>query len=145
MCQVSWTGEETERNPQNGAADTGLEIDVADFKTHAIAGCAAGIGTYLLGCWFFQRQVRLKEVLLSGLGAFGTGCLPDAFEPAEHPNHRSFFHSLTAGGVVAFLDWQSVDFDNLSDGEKLAIWVLSAGYLSHLLLDAVTPKALPLM
>lgn len=118
---------------------------MADFRTHAMAGCAAGIGAYLLGCWFLQRQVRLGEVLFSGLGGFATSCLPDGVEPALHPNHRSFFDSLTVGGAVAYMDWQSIDFVRLSDGEKLAIWVLSAGYLSHLLLDAVTPRALPLI
>ena len=118
---------------------------MADFRTHAVAGCAAGVAAYLLGSWFLRRQVRLGEILLSGLGGFATGCLPDGVEPALHPNHRSFFHSLTAGSAVAYVDWRAFDFENISDEAKLVIWVLSAGYISHLLLDAVTPKALPLI
>ena len=116
---------------------------MADFKTHALVGCVAGVGAYLLGSWFLQRQISLGGLALSGLGGLSTGCLPDVFEPALNPNHRSFFHSLTAGGAVGYLDWRAIEFDQLSDDARLTILVLSAGYISHLILDAATPKSLP--
>jgi len=116
---------------------------MADFKTHAAVGAAVGVGAYLIGSWFLQRQVTVGGIVLSGLAGVTAGCLPDVIEPSLHPNHRGFFHSLTAGGILSYADYQATSDDHLSGDAKLTILVLSAGYISHLLLDAATPKSLP--
>jgi len=118
---------------------------MASFTTHAVAGAVAGASVYLIGCWFFDKQVTLGGVVLSGLGGLASGCLPDLVEPATHPNHRGSFHSATAGGILGYFDCKAMTYPKLSDDEKLAILVLSAGYFSHLILDALTPKSLPIV
>ncbi len=118
---------------------------MANLKTHAVAGAVAGASVYLMGCWFLNKQVTLGGVVLSGLGGLASGCLPDLIEPASHPNHRGRFHSATAGGILGYFDYKAMTYDKLGDDERLAILVLSAGYFSHLILDALTPGSLPVV
>ena len=55
--------------------------------------------------------------------------LPDILEPALHPNHRQFFHSITT----------------LYEGVLHGLIVLGGvAYISHLLADGSTPKGHPL-
>lgn len=76
------------------------------------------------------------------------GKLPDLIEPAVHPHHRQFFHSVVvAAGLVAGMrklyQWAPDD-----DFEKLVrafLLVGGAAYLSHLALDALTSRSLPLV
>lgn len=73
--------------------------------------------------------------------------LPDLLEPAIHPNHRAFFHSVVAGGLIAagvHRAWYwtpETDLDRLLRGITLLV---GSAYLCHLLLDALTAKSLPL-
>ncbi|HYM00392.1 MAG TPA: metal-dependent hydrolase [Blastocatellia bacterium] len=116
---------------------------MADYKTHATVSAAVGVSAYLVDRWLLRRPITLGGIALSGLGGFTAGCIPDIIEPALHPNHRGFFHSVTAAGIVGYLGYRATDFDDLSDEVRLTIRVLSAGYGSHLILDAATPKSLP--
>jgi inner membrane protein len=77
------------------------------------------------------------------------GKLPDMIEPAlGNPNHRQFFHSIAALGFLAtgmhkVHHWEPQDdFDKVLRGILL---VGGAAYLSHLLLDALTSRSLPLV
>lgn len=71
--------------------------------------------------------------------------LVEFLEPALHPNHRKFFHSLTILGALGYGDYKVMSNPSLTDEDKLAILVSSAGYASHLAIDATTPKFLPLI
>lgn len=82
-----------------------------------------------------------------GLAALLTK-LPDILEPAVHPNHRQFFHSvafaaLVAGGWKALYDWQPQSDDGRF-WRKVAM-IGAGAYLCHLALDALTPRSLPLI
>lgn len=83
----------------------------------------------------------------AGLAAVATR-LPDVLEPALHPNHRQFFHSVAFAALIAagwrkLYEWQPQD-----DGERLlrtGLMVCAGAYLCHLALDAMTAKSLPLL
>jgi membrane-bound metal-dependent hydrolase YbcI (DUF457 family) len=77
------------------------------------------------------------------------GLAPDLLEPAIHPNHRAFFHSVgvaLALGYAGKKTWDGVKKDG-SPIEPLTILVLAlaSGYGSHLTADFLTPKSLPLL
>jgi inner membrane protein len=86
--------------------------------------------------------------ITGGLAASCFTCLPDCIEPAIHPNHRQFFHSIAfavalGAGLVKLHGWKP----ETSQGEllrKLGM-VAIGGYLIHLALDATTAKSLPLV
>lgn len=131
---------------------------MADSKTHFYGG-AAVVGAVDLvwqlerirnspnppiGFWDTLNRINFLELLaLAGLG--GTvGLLADCAEPATSPNHRAFFHGLTFGGCVAYAAFGK-HTKNLSDEDRLACAMTALAYLSHLALDATTPKGLPLL
>lgn len=84
----------------------------------------------------------------SGAAAAVLTNLPDWLEPAMHPNHRQFFHSVAFAGVLGvglakLHAWEPES----PEGEfwrKLGMLAISA-YLIHLALDATTRKSLPLL
>ncbi|MCO5120018.1 MAG: metal-dependent hydrolase [Burkholderiaceae bacterium] len=74
--------------------------------------------------------------------------LPDWLEPAVHPNHRSFFHSVTFATLVAYAMYRAYKWETQEPWERVARIVLLTGgaaYLAHLARDAFTPKSLPLI
>lgn len=76
------------------------------------------------------------------------GTLPDVFEPAFHPNHRQFFHSLAFAGIVGYGCYRLYQWKPENDTEKLMRFLLltvSAAYLTHLAMDAFSTKGLPLV
>jgi len=82
------------------------------------------------------------------IGAF-LGRLPDMIEPSlRNPNHRQFFHSMIAlsllgTGMHKLYHWYPQDsIERLLRGLLL---LGGAAYLSHLALDALTSKSLPLL
>jgi inner membrane protein len=83
----------------------------------------------------------------AGLGA-GFGTLPDILEPAFHPNHRQFFHSVAFGmlvGLGLYKTYQWAPDSTLGEVFRAVALVGGTAYLVHLLMDATTTKSLPLM
>ncbi|HSH28996.1 MAG TPA: metal-dependent hydrolase [Thiohalobacter sp.] len=82
------------------------------------------------------------------IGAF-LGKLPDMIEPAlGNPNHRQFFHSVVVLGLLAAGMRKVYHLDPQNEVEKILRGVLligGAAYLSHLALDALTSRSLPLV
>jgi len=80
------------------------------------------------------------------VGAF-LGRLPDMIEPAlGNPNHRQFFHSVAALGLLAAGMRKVYHWEPQDEVEKILRGVLLVGgaaYLSHLALDALTSRSLP--
>jgi len=69
-------------------------------------------------------------------------------EPASHPNHRQLFHSLAFAGVLGVAAHKLYTWEPDSPFDEATRFVLLVGvgaYLIHLLLDAGTPKSLPLI
>jgi len=76
------------------------------------------------------------------------GTLPDVLEPALHPNHRQFFHSLVAAGLVGFTWYRLYRWEPSTPAEKLVRLLLlaaSGAFLTHLVMDVSSPKGLPLL
>ena len=74
--------------------------------------------------------------------------LPDMIEPALNPNHRKFFHSFTFGTGVSYAMYKVYKWEPNDSVEKVLrgiLLILGGAYLSHLILDASTPKSLPLI
>lgn len=103
------------------------------------------------GCAVVQhREGRPVDGTSVAMGA-AAACLPslpDWFEPALHPNHRKFFHSLVvvAGltyGMHRLYKWETQD--ELQRLIRVVGLVAGAAYLAHLARDAFTAKSLPLV
>jgi len=118
---------------------------MANEKTHAIVGGLAGLGMSL--CDKSKGLDRSNPLLAAAVGtAFGK--LPDILEPALHPHHRQFCHSfvmlLSIGyGMKRAYEWEPKD--NIDKFLRCIALCAGAGYISHLVLDASTPRSLPLI
>jgi inner membrane protein len=122
-------------------------------SAHVLIGVGVGIvASGALG-WMDRRSngelVKLPALLgrvslgaaIGGLAAM----LPDILEPATHPGHRQFFHSIVLLGAIILGSYalgQRFDMSALLKGFMLAAVV---GYGSHLIADGLTPSGLPLL
>jgi hypothetical protein len=94
-----------------------------------------------------KKKQTAKPIIGGGLGAL-CGTLPDLVEPALHPNHRQFFHSLLFAGVIAYGGYKLYKWRSDEEWQK---WLRFGGmvaigaYLIHLMMDGTTPKSLPLV
>ncbi len=95
-----------------------------------------------------DQQHKTEKPLIGAILAAGLTKLPDMLEPATHPNHRQFFHSVAFAGMLGIVThkvycWQP---DNPPDETvRFLLLVCASAYFIHLLLDAGTPKSLPLI
>lgn len=74
--------------------------------------------------------------------------LPDILEPAHHPNHRQFFHSMTFAGCIGYGMYKAYEWQPKNELKKFLRRLLLIGgsaYLVHLIMDGCTPKGLPLI
>jgi hypothetical protein len=111
------------------------------------AGAALTIG----GISAYLEQQKGKNTLTPWMHAILAACfgtLPDVFEPAFHPNHRQFFHSLTfavllGSGLYRLQRWE-VDDEVWKFLKSLGL-VAGGAYLVHLIMDSTTAKSLPII
>lgn len=111
--------------------------------THTVVGSLSGLAIAL----------HDKEKAIDPVSAICTSALfaklPDILEPSlNNPHHRQFFHSVivlsTIGlGVKKIYEWKPKD--NRSKFWRALALCAGVGYISHLLLDGVTPRSLPLI
>jgi len=115
---------------------------MASGRTHVVVGCGVGLGIY--GVYKYQKKeewIFWGAVGAASLSMF-IALLPDIMESAAHnPNHRQLFHSA-AVLLTAFLAYNKIGRDEF---EKLLVNIGLGGYVSHLLLDALTPRSLPII
>lgn len=86
--------------------------------------------------------------LAMGVAAALMPSLPDLLEPALHPNHRKFFHSVTFVLLIAQGMRHAYKWETQNEWERIARALMLAGgaaYLAHLARDAFTSKSLPLI
>lgn len=120
---------------------------MANGKAHSIAGTVAGLAVPLLDKGTIKDN---PELLVAGpvVGNFFSK-LPDIIEPAfKNPNHRQFFHSIAVLAAVGYGVKKAYEWQPEDKFEKVIRSILlcaGAGYLSHLALDAITPRSLPLV
>lgn len=115
-------------------------------STHKIAGTIAGITVSAMDNG--DSPSYTKNIVTAGVVGAIAGKLPDILEPAAHPNHRKFFHSvvffaLLAKGMHWLYKWQPEE--EWQKALRHVGLIASAGYASHLLLDGITPKSLPII
>jgi membrane-bound metal-dependent hydrolase YbcI (DUF457 family) len=131
---------------------------MANFKKHVLVGAAVAGSANLI--YQLARLYTSRERPMTFLGALGQvkwdrvavfaaagaaiAALPDLLEPAYHPNHRGLFHSVCFGGALAYGAFGKHS-EGWGEGDRHAVRVGVLAYLSHLYLDAGTPKSLPLL
>lgn len=110
-------------------------------------GAAAALATAHL---YYESKEETPTAAPFASAAFGyaAGTLPDILEPATSPNHRQFFHSIAVVGMLGWGLWRLWEWQPEDDAQKLLKWLgLCAGgaYLVHLVMDATTPRGLPVV
>jgi len=93
----------------------------------------------------YEKPLKIEHVLLSGLCGIIGAALPDILEPATNPHHRSLFHSFATGTVNGFGFNATNKSTTLAEPMKVALRALIISYLSHLILDATTPRSIPFL
>jgi membrane-bound metal-dependent hydrolase YbcI (DUF457 family) len=114
-------------------------------KTHLLVGAGLGFAGYLIYCRVSNRQFTLGEALLATGACVVGSASPDLLEPAVHSWHRGPCHSVAAGGAAAHLAWTPWIGDGSPDLGTLLVSFFALGYLSHLAMDACTPRSVPLL
>jgi inner membrane protein len=74
--------------------------------------------------------------------------LPDLVEPALHPNHRQFFHSVAFMAMLGIGLYTAYKWETEATGEAFlrgAMLVAGGAYFLHIAADACTAKSIPLI
>lgn len=72
--------------------------------------------------------------------------LPDILEPSRNQHHRRFFHSLILLAIlVMFIAnvYKDLNSGEVNNTKVLFAFFICSGYASHLLIDLLTYKGLP--
>lgn len=115
-------------------------------KAHRL-GAAFVIGSTLAIQESKRGEVTARPLLGAAGGAL-LGTLPDIIEPALHPNHRQFFHSLGMVGLVGMGLYKLNEWKPDNDFDKTVKFfgmVAAGAYLVHLAMDSNTSKSLPMV
>lgn len=110
-------------------------------------GAAVLVGGYLLAREGFKGKITHAPVTGSILAAICTN-IPDWLEPAVHPHHRQFFHSVAFAAMIGGGMYKLSQWETETEGEKLlkfCLLVAGSAYLAHLAMDACTKRSLPLL
>lgn len=94
-----------------------------------------------------KGKQTLAPICGAALAALCTN-LPDKLEPAIHPHHRQFFHSLAFAGLIGSGMYALYQWEAESEMEKLIKFcslVVGGSYLIHLAADACTKRSIPLL
>lgn len=78
-------------------------------NTHKVAGAVAGGGLALIKSAGQPVSHQITEAIGGAVAGYGFGRLPDIFEPANSPNHRSFGHSVTTELILSGVGVREVD------------------------------------
>ena len=114
-------------------------------EEHALIGGTIGFLGYMGNRLVYQKPINLIALFLSTIGGAGAAVLPDLLEPADDPNHRSIFHSVTTLLLLTGANIKTWENKELTEDQKLALSILSTAYESHLIADSTTKKSLPLL
>lgn len=119
---------------------------MSNGPTHQLTA-AALVGVVCIHAERDKQNMSARPVVGAVLAAKFTK-LPDILEPAIHPNHRQFFHSVAFASLLGVAGYKIYKWnpDNpFDEAIRFALMVAVGAYGIHLLLDASTPKSLPLI
>ncbi len=119
---------------------------MACAQTHRLIAVAA-VGSYCYSREAGQQERSIKP-FAGALLAGQLTQLPDLLEPAAHPNHRQFFHSLAFAGLLGMATYKLYQWEPespMGEAARFVALVGAAAYFIHLLVDAGSPKSLPLV
>lgn len=114
--------------------------------THRLINFAATAG--YLATLPEDHQKGIAHPLAGGAASALLASLPDAIEPAVHPHHRQFFHSLAFAGMVGYGLHRAYHWKPESDGQELlraAALLVGSAYLLHLAADFFTARSIPVL
>jgi inner membrane protein len=110
------------------------------------------VAALTIGGWIAQLEAKEGKRTMAPLGGAGLAAictnLPDILEPAIHPHHRQFFHSLAFVGLLGLGMYKLYEWETKTDQEKLLkffLLVVCVSYLIHLAMDACTSRSLPVL
>ena len=107
---------------------------------HIIIGFFIGILGGVLGSNFTENFNFIFFLFFVGLTIFAS-IIPDLFESPTRRNHRKFFHSFIALGVlIILLLWVNIGNQSMLTYLSTSFFL---GYLSHLLFDITSKVGLP--
>jgi len=120
---------------------------MSNAATHAFwAGAVVG-GTHAAHDLRTRGELTVLPVA-TGATATMLASLPDWIEPATNPHHRQFFHSVVFLGGVCYVCYRVYRWQPQTPWQTFARWlalVVGGAYAVHLVCDAGTPRALPLL
>ena len=114
--------------------------------THCLIA-AVSIGAILGNQETRNRERSPKPLIGAALGVALTN-IPDLLEPAVHPHHRQFFHSVAFCCLVGWGTYELYKWDPDEEWKKVIRFALLVGggaLIIHLALDAITKRSLPLI
>ena len=119
---------------------------MANGPTHQLVA-ALTIGGVLAYDEGQRGEMTVKPLAGAAVAAVVTN-LPDILEPALHPHHRQFFHSILFAGGLGKMIYELHRWKPDEEWKRAARFLgLVAGYayLVHLAMDACTARSLPLI
>ncbi len=111
-------------------------------------GAAATVGL-AAACHEASKGKRSGMPLAAAGTAAICGTLPDLLEPAfNNPHHRQFFHSIAFLSALGYGVHRVYKWQPDTEWKKAARWLLlvaGGAYMTHLAMDALTSRGLPLV
>lgn len=95
-----------------------------------------------------NEKRRLVHPVIGGALSAAVASLPDKIEPAIHPHHRQFFHSIAFAMLVGYGVYKAYQWEPETPLKKLLRIIAVIGgsaYLLHLAADSLTDRSLPLV
>ncbi len=117
---------------------------MANGADHIAAGALTGVA---MACYGQSQDEKINPLLAIGASTVFAK-LPDWIEPATNPHHRQFFHSIAFLAMIGGVLKKVYDWNPENKGEEIMRFLAlcaGAGYISHLVLDGLTPRSLPLL
>ena len=114
--------------------------------THRIINFAATAG--YLASRPQDQQTGIAHPLVGGTASALLASLPDVIEPAIHPHHRQFFHSVAFAGLISYGLHRAYHWKPETDWQELlriATLLLGSAYLLHLAADLFTARSIPVL